>query len=258
MVIGPDGREYGPAGLDTLRQWQAEGRIHGSTPVRTSQGITLSIGQLMPVTALPPVVAPPHYGYPQASYVAPAPKSSSQAPIAIFLLLGGMGSCIVLCLLSIAIPNFQKAKEASERLKQSTTVDTKSFAAMQNARMIVSALAGYAEMSNAHLPALGDSKKVQDAISPYIPDEGVRKDVGNYEFNPELSDRVPGRMVNPEQVWLVRDPRPNDVGQNAVCTVDGSCLMLTPSQFKYRCLPYHAEYQTTSTANSAAPHRSGR
>lgn len=34
MITGGDGKEYGPVGLGTLQQWQMDGRIKPSTPVR--------------------------------------------------------------------------------------------------------------------------------------------------------------------------------------------------------------------------------
>lgn len=257
MVIGADGREYGPATVETILHWKADGRVNPNTPVRSETGQMLTVAQLIP----PPVLSVPAYGthpgypsYPQPIYAAPTPKP--QFPALVLVLFGLLGTCVVGTLLSIAIPNFQKAKEVSDRKKVEYEADTKSFAAMQNARMVVSALANYAEMANARLPNLTNSDKVEDAISPYIPDPAVRADVSRYEFNTELSDRIPGRMTNPGQVWLLRDPQANDVGQTAVCMVDGECMMLTPSQFKYRCLPYHAKYQTTG--NPAAPPQASR
>jgi hypothetical protein len=62
FVIGPDGKEYGPASLDTLRSWVAENRILPTTMLKSQQsGLTVaasSIAALFPQSP-PQVTAPP-------------------------------------------------------------------------------------------------------------------------------------------------------------------------------------------------------
>lgn len=68
MVLGSDGKEYGPSSFDTLKQWATEGRILPGTQVRN-----FATGQLMhasqldglfgPVAPVAPAAPPPMSGY---------------------------------------------------------------------------------------------------------------------------------------------------------------------------------------------------
>jgi len=46
FVAGPDGKEYGPADLETLRQWVREGRVVKATHIRKEGGGTTFAGKL--------------------------------------------------------------------------------------------------------------------------------------------------------------------------------------------------------------------
>ncbi len=63
MVIGSDGKEYGPATVDTLKQWVTEGRLTPESPLKDfGSGESLSAGQVpdlfgpAPAMAAPPMV----------------------------------------------------------------------------------------------------------------------------------------------------------------------------------------------------------
>ena len=77
MVVGADGQEYGPAGVDVLKQWVAENRLGPETILRNFQtGVTTPAGQiaeLYPPAPASTYVAPPT----QAQY----PRSQAQAAV---------------------------------------------------------------------------------------------------------------------------------------------------------------------------------
>jgi hypothetical protein len=69
-IVGADGKVYGPAGLEQLRQWLAEGRVESRTPVHVegaSQWTTLGA---LPELAATRTTPPPTVGALPAS---PAP-----------------------------------------------------------------------------------------------------------------------------------------------------------------------------------------
>ncbi|MEA2552580.1 MAG: hypothetical protein QOJ65_756 [Fimbriimonadaceae bacterium] len=80
LVVGPDGKEYGPATADTLKQWVAENRLSPQSQLRdfnTGQMLAASSvpGLFPPVAGVPPAAAdwsqPPA---PAAAYPGPAMK----------------------------------------------------------------------------------------------------------------------------------------------------------------------------------------
>src|SRR5690242_14212687 len=71
MVIGSDGKEYGPAGVDVLKQWAADKRL-----LPTSQLRDFQTGQLLYASALTEVFPP---AIPAPS-VPPAGGAWSQPP----------------------------------------------------------------------------------------------------------------------------------------------------------------------------------
>jgi len=73
FVIAPDGQQYGPASIDTLKQWVAENRITQTTMLR--HGPT---GQTGPAGSVPGLFAAPTAGTPsavQAPTPGPAPAT---------------------------------------------------------------------------------------------------------------------------------------------------------------------------------------
>jgi hypothetical protein len=63
MVVGADGQEYGPANVDTLRQWASENRLGPQTSLKnfqTGQVVVASSvpGIFPPAPSVPPQVAP--------------------------------------------------------------------------------------------------------------------------------------------------------------------------------------------------------
>jgi len=66
QVIGLDGREYGPAGADQIRQWASEGRVNGRTRVKSQEtsgwiplGSLPEFADIFPGAVPPPPSPPP-------------------------------------------------------------------------------------------------------------------------------------------------------------------------------------------------------
>lgn len=113
MVIGPDGQEYGPANLSTLKQWVGEGRLQAESQLKNnSSGAIVSardVPGLFDVSAPPQVsggYAPPMTAaYPRDAgvYPAAAPQEAhwgwgfwkvilgSLAGLVLFFVFGGFG-----------------------------------------------------------------------------------------------------------------------------------------------------------------------
>lgn len=80
-MISPQGQEYGPADVPTLKQWIAESRIGHDTMLRPASGGAAVAANLVPglfpsapltPSVPPPAANPPYAAYPRADY--------SQAP----------------------------------------------------------------------------------------------------------------------------------------------------------------------------------
>ena len=74
-VVAADGQEYGPADLETLKQWAREGRVVHATHIRKSSGGTVYAGKMPELAeAFPPressLAAPPGQPPPPASPLA--------------------------------------------------------------------------------------------------------------------------------------------------------------------------------------------
>lgn len=82
-IIGDDGKEYGPATLEQVRQWIAEGRVESRTPVFVDGAKDWNFVGLLPEFAggfaapvTPPAIAPPLRGAATAGRLA---KTNSYA-----------------------------------------------------------------------------------------------------------------------------------------------------------------------------------
>ena len=77
FVIAPDGNEYGPADLVTLKQWVSENRLYPTTQLKDEQtGQIIAAGTIpnlfsSQVQAPAPVVAPPYASSPASNYQMP-------------------------------------------------------------------------------------------------------------------------------------------------------------------------------------------
>jgi hypothetical protein len=89
-IIGADQREYGPIGLDQIRQWISEGRINGQTKVQ-AEGSTdwKSAADVPELAALLPARPAP--------IVMSAPPAAATNPLAIWALVTGIGSVVLCC-----------------------------------------------------------------------------------------------------------------------------------------------------------------
>lgn len=90
FVIANDGNQYGPAPVDTLEQWAAEGRIAPGTMLRdATNGQTVAassilrsfaaVGAAAPVSAPPAYAAAPLYNAPRQDYSQPPSQYTSSA-----------------------------------------------------------------------------------------------------------------------------------------------------------------------------------
>ena len=82
-IIGEDGREYGPANGEQIRQWVAEGRVEHRTPIFVDGAKDWNFVGLLPefagcfaASATPPPIAPLK---PRASTAGQIPKTNSYA-----------------------------------------------------------------------------------------------------------------------------------------------------------------------------------
>lgn len=86
-IIGADGTEYGPATLETLRQWLAEGRVNAQTKVapegssdwRFFASVPELAALLPPITVSPLPLPPPPPIPLQSILTTPTPKTNSLA-----------------------------------------------------------------------------------------------------------------------------------------------------------------------------------
>lgn len=92
-IIGTDGKTYGPAGAEQIRQWITEGRVESQTPVFADGASEWTFIGLLPEFAPifnvnPPVITPPKPG------ALPVPKTNSLATAGFVC---GVISCICCC-----------------------------------------------------------------------------------------------------------------------------------------------------------------
>jgi hypothetical protein len=117
IIIGGDGKEYGPVSGEQLRQWIADGRAHASTQVRT-EGAT----GWQPLSAVPELAAglksaPPPPLSPAAVTIAPK-KTSALAVTSLVLGILGMFSCGITALAGLicGIAAMVKVKNSGGKL----------------------------------------------------------------------------------------------------------------------------------------------
>ena len=92
-VLGSDGREYGPATPDRVRQWIREGRVGAQTPMRLDGG-----AEWKPVSAFPEFAGftpPPSFAAPAPQFAAyPAPPRNHPLAVAGFICgVLGLAAC---------------------------------------------------------------------------------------------------------------------------------------------------------------------
>ena len=82
-IIGEDGKEYGPATAEQIRQWTVEGRVEHRTPIFVDGakdwnfvGLLPEFANCFPASAVPPTIAPPLRGTSNAGRMA---KNNSYA-----------------------------------------------------------------------------------------------------------------------------------------------------------------------------------
>jgi TM2 domain-containing membrane protein YozV len=95
-IIGADGRQYGPVGMDQMRNWLAEGRVNAQTLVLIEGAQEWkALGLLPEFNATPNAVPPPAGAVPPtigALPSTPAARASNKVPAGVCgILLGGLG-----------------------------------------------------------------------------------------------------------------------------------------------------------------------
>lgn len=122
-VLGGDGREYGPATADEVRQWLTQGRLHYQSLV---QNVAESAWR--PLHTFPELIPPPHT---QAASPAVLPRSRPTNAMALWGLICGLlsllGSCLCCCacpinILAILFSTLGLAQASRERDANSQTL----------------------------------------------------------------------------------------------------------------------------------------
>jgi uncharacterized membrane protein YiaA len=99
FIIGADGQEYGPIGVDQLRDWLAEGRVNAQTRVRPEgladwkplaqfPELASLLGAAAPKAPNPPTISP---------LAAPTGQARQTHPMAIAGLVLGILSLLLVC-----------------------------------------------------------------------------------------------------------------------------------------------------------------
>jgi hypothetical protein len=108
-VLGGDGREYGPATADEVRQWLTQGRLHYQSLV---QNVAESAWR--PLHTFPELIPPPHT---QAASPAVLPRSRPANAMALWGLICGLlsllGSC--LCCSTLGLAQATRERDANSQ-----------------------------------------------------------------------------------------------------------------------------------------------
>jgi hypothetical protein len=119
-VLGGDGREYGPASAEEVRQWLAQGRLHHQSLVQC-----LPEAAWRPLHTFPELTPPP----PALSAAAARPRPANNLALwgVILGLLSLLGSCLCCCacpvnILAILLSTLGLAQASRERDSHSQTL----------------------------------------------------------------------------------------------------------------------------------------
>jgi hypothetical protein len=95
-IIGSDQKEYGPVGVEDIRQWIREGRANGQSRVRAEGGAAWQPLQAFPelaaLLATAPPVMPPHF-YPMSECAEPVKRTNGMAITGFVFSLLGLVCC---------------------------------------------------------------------------------------------------------------------------------------------------------------------
>lgn len=119
-VLGGDGREYGPASAEEVRQWLAQGRLHYQSLVQSGADPTWR-----PLHTFAELMPPP----PAMAALAQRPRTANSMALwgFIFGLLSLLGSCLCCCacpvnILAILFSTLGLAQASRERDTHSQTL----------------------------------------------------------------------------------------------------------------------------------------
>ena len=249
-VIGVDGKEYGPVGLEQLKQWVSEGRLTTQTRVQQVGAPDWKAASEIPELA---ALLAARTGIAAARVPAPLPTrpatghQTGLATTSLVLGILGFFTCLtsipaVICG-HIALNNTKRSPEqyggsgqavaglvmgyvvialgvflvptamllpALSRAKQRAT----QISCLNNVRQLDIAMTLYAAQSNQHLPS---SNQWSDAILPFVSNQrvfhcalGPSNYRSHYAFNSHLSDVVTTEIKQPFRTVLVFEESDGD------------------------------------------------
>lgn len=215
-VVMPDGARFGPADLNTLREWATAGRIGpGTTLIFEATGATVLAGSVAGLFSGDGAVSP----------VAPPQARNSRTTLYLVLgVLGLAGGCVVLILAAILFPVFASAKSAA----------TKS-ATVSNVKQLSLGMILYASDADEHFPPdMTSAEAMRPAIAQYLPKEDVFKTLnpngGEFLGDARLSGRSLDDLVSANMTIMLRESRAWPDGDVCVGKADGSAKRMPFAQ----------------------------
>jgi len=118
-IIGADLKEYGPVGIDQIRQWMAEGRVNGQSKIQ-AEGSTewKTVAELPELAALLPARPGP--------IVMGAPPVPGNNPLAVWALVTGIVSLV--CCQIMGVVSIVLGAVALSQIKNNPSQKGKGFA----------------------------------------------------------------------------------------------------------------------------------
>lgn len=159
QVIGEDGKKYGPAVIDDLRRWLADGRIQGTTIVEDETGVRCPLSE---VAGLEPPAGSTGSPTWTADVSIPVVPQRSGTTWVIAALIGcGVVFVGVFILASVMFPVFAQAKFKAQQAMS-----------LRHARELGRAVLLYAEDNGGRLPLdLSSANAARPAIRQYVTDD---------------------------------------------------------------------------------------
>ncbi|MES1227973.1 MAG: hypothetical protein ABUL72_04830 [Armatimonadota bacterium] len=224
FVIGPDGTEYGPASLEQLKQWQAGGRVASDANLRVvSTGELVAASTLLPAVTFTPPIERPTVDYvpapPSAPYEPPKQKSSAGwgwiVAIVAFLLIV---PCAGMFTMSGNI--FGNSRQAAQRTMM-----------LSNAEQVATGIMILLADTNDKFPDFSNPSRVSTLLRPYLKNSTLIGVAARSQYNTQLSNKDSSKLLNPEEVWLLKPTFNDGSGRIPVCFADSHCKLLTSADF---------------------------
>lgn len=215
FIQGADGNEYGPATLDQLRQWYAEGRIIPTTPVRVSSTqARVTAGQLL-TTA-------PNFP-PQSPYRAPAPQPAPQQ--------NGLGRSILRYVAFAAVASIVSCGFWLVRmwlLVANEPRSTPNFE-LETAEKLEQALSDIIDKGPGVMPDTSSTATIKQALTASGAKPEVVASVDKFVFNASISKRDVSDLES-YTILMFKAPQPQKDGKTVVCTLDRECQLVSAQE----------------------------